>query len=763
MPQFTRTSLAALAIASVAPMMWCDAASAQESGGIRDIVVTARKREESIQNVPIAVTALSAEALANQSVQSVKDIQYQTPSLTIAPTNADRNSLAIGIRGQSVSDTLLTVDPSIGIYIDGVNFAKTVGTELSTLVDVERVEVLKGPQGTLFGRNTTGGALSITTKLPSDEFEGQLIGRTDLYGRAGVSAIVNVPVGETLALRLVGSYDRRDSFGKNRITGQGVGGDLDGGAIRGTARWQPTDRLEVVLRGDYNKTSTSAQAFKARYMGGAGTAAAAAGEIIAEGGATNLAGAAAAYIADGNTSKFWDSNQNVQDNRSRVKSYGGSGTVSFDLTDDVQLKSITSYRRLTRDTLMDMDGSRFAILEVNGITSQKLFAQEAQLTGQAFDGNLDYIVGGFYSRETGNDGTRTFALRRLTNNTQSFVDGDVVNKSVAGYGQFTYRFDERFSFTGGLRYTKDTKSLTSRNRSVNGLGVVACNVPAPEPGTCSQSFKNSWDDWSYTAVLDYKPVQGTLVYVKTSRGFRSGGFNLRGTADPQTFTPFGPENVTDYEVGLKTDLFDRRLRVNLAGFRSGYKGIQKSIIYASPFPPFTSTVVQNAASARIYGLEAEITAKPTDALTLRATGAMLDAKFNKYVDGLGRDLSDLKFNLTPKWTYTLSAGYDVPVEGGPLHLQVDWVWQDDIYFFSDSVYNGRNGNPDLRGQPAYGLLNGRISKTFEKEGVDVAFFIRNALNKKFYSASLDTASSLGFSSFVVGDPRLVGAEASIKF
>ncbi|MBB3862659.1 iron complex outermembrane receptor protein [Novosphingobium hassiacum] len=757
-------SLVALACATMISSLWTDVARAQSTDeGIADIVVTARKRAESLQNVPIAVTALDSVALKNQSVQSVKDVQYQTPSLVIAPTNADRNSLTVSIRGQSVADTLLTVDPAIGIYIDGVNFAKTVGTELASLVDVERVEVLKGPQGTLFGRNTTGGALSITTKMPTYTFGGELIGRTDYYGRAGGSIVLNLPISDdVLALRLVGSYDRRDSFGKNRIDGLGIGGDLDGGSIRGTLLWNASDAIEVVLRGDYNKTSTSAQAFKARelFIAAPGSRAAA-GAILADRGATTLAGARLAYIADGNTDKFWDANQNVTPSHSRVKSYGGSGTITVDLGDSTQLKSITSYRRLTRDTLMDMDGSRYNLLEVNGLTSQKLFAQEGQLTGKLLDESVDWIIGGFYSHETGNDGTRTFALKSL-GLPRNVVDGDVINKSIAGFGQFTWRFVDKLSFTGGLRYTKDTKSLISRNRALS--TPITCQVPSPDtPGVCQRTFKDSWDDMSYTAVLDYQPRDGLLLYAKTSRGFRSGGFNLRGSIDPQTFLPFEPENVTDYEVGLKADLLDRHLRLNLAGYRSSYKDIQRSVVVPSGNGSGISTVIQNAASARINGLEAEITAKPTQALTLRATGAMTDAKYSRYVNGLGADLSGLKFPFTPKWTYTLSAGYDFPLDNGPLHIQADWGWQDDIYFFPDSLFNGTNGLPDLRGQKAYGLLNGRISKSFEKERFEVAFFVRNALNKKYYAAGLDTGSSLGFSSGIPGDPRLVGAEASIKF
>ena len=736
--------------------------------GIGDIVVTARKREENLQTVPISVTAFTATALKNQSVQSVKDIQFQTPSLTIAPTNSDRNNLSVTIRGQNVSDTLLTVDPAIGIYIDGVNYAKTLGTELAVLTDVERVEVLKGPQGTLFGRNTTGGALSVTTKLPSGVFEGAVTVRTDEYRRAGGSLVLNLPImGEDLALRLVGSYDRRDSFGTNRFLGKGLGGDLNGGGIRGALRWKATESVEVVLRGDYSKTSTTPSQWKARELVIAAPGALTAlSQIRAELGAgTTAEQARAAYLADGNTRNFWDTNNDLVDQHSRVESYGGSGTITIDLADSVQFKSITSFRHLNRDTLMDQDGSRFKILSVNGLTTQKLWQEEVQIAGKAFDGRLDYIVGGFYSHETGNDGATAKAVQALSSAVSVNV-GDVVNKSAAAYSQFTFALDDQFSFTGGLRYTEDRKELITRNHTRNAAGaVIACAVPGLTVANCldGKSYTGKFTNLAYTAVIDYKPQPGLLFYAKTSTGYRSGGFNLRGTAIEATRRPFLPEHVTDYEIGMKADLFDRRVRLNLAGYRSSYNDIQRSVLIAIPTPPFTTTVTRNAAKARIWGAEAELTVKPTDALTLRATSAYTDAKYTTYRDEFGNDFSDLAFSLTPKYTYTLSAAYDVPIKGGPLHVQADWAWQDTVFFFPTSLYNGVAKTPDLRGQGAYGLLNLRVSKSFEREGLDIAFYVRNALNRKYYNVGLDTSTSLGFNTGAPGDPRVIGAEATFKF
>ncbi|MET0378252.1 MAG: TonB-dependent receptor plug domain-containing protein, partial [Spongiibacteraceae bacterium] len=232
-------------------------------GGLEEVVVTARKREETLQSVPIAVTAVTAESIQNQSIQDLRQIQYSTPGLTMNPPNSDRSNSAPQIRGQSISDTVLTVDPAVGIYIDGVNIAKTNGGELSSLLDVERIEVLKGPQGTLFGRNTTGGAISVSFKQPTGEFEGEVIGRTDNWGRKGGALVLNLPItGPDLALRIAGQYDNREGFGENVANGDDISGDMDSGNVRTALLWRPTETVELTLRADYTHSNQEGPAYK---------------------------------------------------------------------------------------------------------------------------------------------------------------------------------------------------------------------------------------------------------------------------------------------------------------------------------------------------------------------------------------------------------------------------------------------------------------------------------------------------------------------
>ncbi|MGB3845275.1 MAG: TonB-dependent receptor [Sphingopyxis sp.] len=739
-----------------------DQAENAANGWDGDIIVQARKREERLQDVPLAITALSGEALSNQSMQSFRDLQEQTPSLSINPVSADRNSTAISLRGQTQTDALLTTDPAVGIYLDGVNIAKTISTEMSNLIDVDRVEILKGPQGTLFGRNTTGGAINIFYKQPADDFEGKVVLRTDEYRRRGGAAVVNLPIASTLALRVVGQYDKRDGYGRNRFDGRYIGGDMDGGNLRAALRWDASDDIELTVRGDYNKASTSTLPW---HYAGVRSPSALLTTVASQGGT----------LADilAQSADYRDVNHNFG-SLSRIEAWGTSATLNIRLNDSVDFKSISAYRELDRLTQHDLDATRFNLIHVRQPTRQKIFTQEAQFSGLSFDDRLNWIFGVFYSRETGNDGTRTVNFNTTTNVdglTTNVTDGSVKNSSIAGFAQATFALTEQLSLTGGLRYTKDTKALATRNRVDRPLGTfLRCSLPTAFVGTnvtseagCIANLKDSYSDWSYMATLDYKPRDGLLFYARTARGYKAGGFNLRGGADPLTFQPFEPETVTDYEIGLKSDWFDRRLRLNLAGYISKYDGIQRTVIVGSSLPPPnppTLTVVRNAAKGTIKGFEAEATAVPLDGFTLRGALGYVHARYDDYVSN-GQDRSFERFPYLPTWNWSLSAAYEHEMPGGPLRAQVDYVYKGTHDGAPSSLTDAVTKSWTVI--PGYGLLNARISKTFEKPSMNVALFVKNLTDKRFATTILDFSGSLGYVLYAPGDPRVIGAEVSFDF
>ena len=689
-------------------------------------------------------------------------MQEQTPSLSINPVSADRNSTAISLRGQTQTDALLTTDPAVGIYLDGVNIAKTISTEMSNLVDVDRVEVLKGPQGTLFGRNTTGGAINIFYKQPTDDFEGKLILRTDEYRRRGVSAIVNVPLASTLTLRVVGQYDKRDGYGRNRFDGKYVGGDLNGGNLRAALRWDASEAVELTVRGDYNKASTSTLPW--HYAG-----------VRNPSSLLTVTGSQGATLADilAQSADYRDVNHNFG-SLSRIEAWGTSATLNIALSDSIDFKSISAYRELDRLTQHDLDATTYNLIHVRQPTHQKIFTQEAQLSGLSLDDRLNWIFGVFYSRETGTDGTRTVNFNTTTNVdglTTNVTDGSVTNKSIAGFAQATYKLTDQLSLTAGLRYTKDTKALVTRNRVDRPLGTfLRCSLPTSLVGTgvtteaaCVANLKENYSDWSYMATLDYKAREGLLVYARTARGYKAGGFNLRGGADPLTFQPFNPETVTDYEIGLKSDWFDRSLRLNLAGYISKYDGIQRSVIVGSTLPPPnppTLTVVRNAAKGTIKGFEAEATAVPLDGFTLRGSLGYVDAGYDDYVSN-GVDRSFEAFPYLPKWNWSVSAAYEHDMPGGPLRAQVDYVYKGKADGAPSSLTDPVTKS--WTKLPGYGQVNARISKSFENPSMNVALFVKNLTDKRFRTTVLDFSGSLGYVLYAPGDPRIIGAEVSFDF
>lgn len=747
------------------------ASNSPETDG--EIIVTARRRSESIQSVPVAVTALNGDQLRSSSVTSVQDLQLVTPSLTLQASNLAPTNLSVGMRGQGVTETLLTVDPSIGLYIDGVSLPNFVGAGVSTMVDIERVEVLKGPQGTLFGRNTTGGSINIISRQPTDRLEGEFSVRAGNYNYVSATAVLNVPiVTDRVALRLAGQYEIRDAFGTNLVTGRGLGGDLNGGFMRATLRADLTDRLQVVLRGDYTRSDTSSHAWNPRgILIGAPGSPAAATVVRLQTGAPTLAAAAALYLARPTGASFWDSENNLDNGRplypqttpySKLETYGFSGTVSLEISDWLELKSITSYRSIDRDTYYDFDGSGFDIITVRSPTQSTNFNQEFQLSGSAMSERLQFVVGAFYGAQDGTDGTQTRALTPINPALPNLTDGDVQNRTAAAFAQASYAFGGGLGITAGVRYTSDERGMISRNRA--GPGGVQCNIPVAlrVAGQCLGVFEASYDHVDYLLSIDYRASSDLFFYARTASGYRSGGWNLRA-ATIQAFEPFRPETVTDYEVGAKLDLFDRALRLNAAAYRSSYGAIQRSILVPVGTSAGITQVVQNAARGTVNGFEVEATSTPVEFLDLRASVSYIDARYDRYVDGTGRDLSYQQFPYTPKWTYNLMLAVKQDIASVRTRAQLDWSWRSQVSFNPEAVFDGRNGLPDYRGQGSYGLLNGRFTVFFDNQGIEASLWARNILDREYWVSGFAAETSLGFNSGVPGMPRTVGVEFRKRF
>lgn len=621
------------------------------SGGIQDIVVTARRVEESAQRTPIAISAVGGEALVRLQVKDLADIQRAVPGIVVREGQPGLGTIStIGIRGQYNSAPNITNDPAVAIYIDGV-YVPRPANGLSNLFDLQRAEILRGPQGTLFGRNTTGGAVNVVTRDPVDRFEGDANAEYGRFRETNARLTLNVPLGENLAWRGTYSYRHRDGYAKNAILDRKTAGRTDHYA-RGKLKYDG-ETIDVVLSGDYSRHRDTGQiatlqafdpAYPAFGLFPGGIAVLNASLHTKANWYRDLAGG----LVTPTTNPFYqlsDANAKAQYNKkpyNEMEAYGGSAAITVDLG-AATLKSITGYRYLFTFGHTDADGTPLPVLyPTNGLKSRQI-SEELQLSGDLND-QLSYIVGGYYSRETGHDYTRSQVFGGPLRATFQAI----VAKTKGVFAQANYRLTDKLRFTGGLRYTWDTRDVNIRNKqylgvapevpaaTVSGFNCTNVNIVAAPiaqraavAAACSDKKSQSFSYPAWTAVLDYQVSDGVFAYAKTSGAARAGGFNGRAGNLPD----FKPEKVKDIEAGLKTDLFDRRLRFNTALFYSWKSDIQ---VNANAFIPGTGVVsyTQNNGDSRVWGAEFEATVIPWEGMTVEGGLSLLDGKYKKgsYLD-----------------------------------------------------------------------------------------------------------------------------------
>lgn len=757
-------SSAALANEAADPAAQVEATT-DESAGLGEILVTARRVSENVQKVPVAVTVVSTQSLSDSTVRGMKDLQGLAPAMFITTGNGGPSTANIAIRGQTQADSLLVTDPSVAVYLNEVNLPRQIGLRAAFL-DVDQVQVLKGPQGTLFGKNTTGGALLLRTKRPDlDEAGGYFQGTAGNLGTLQVSGAVGVPIVDgKLGIRLAGQVLSRDGFGRNGI-GQKLGDQYDRSA-RLSLLAEPSDTLTVFLTADYNKSTSNGSVILPTYLrplafnpttgaplNAMGTNLA---QILAlQGLPRNTANFTAAYAAL-QSQMFNITGYNTNGNQkvfAFLELYGFSADASLELG-NVTLRSISGYRNTARNDQQDYDQTNFVFIRPRNYVYSEQFTQELQAIANV--GDLKLITGGFYSWERGNEGSFTSQYPNVNPASPSSTAYGVTNKSYAGFVQGTYAITDDLHLTGGFRYSNVKQRVDIRNSNAAG-----CSVPTAlrvSPAVCSAVFNLSKSKPSYLVSLDWQVTPDVMVYAKTSSSFRGGGFNVRGGTAAQStnpYLPFDPEVATDYEVGFKGDLLDRTLRLNLAAYYTDYKDIQKSSLINAG--GFVVTVVNNAAKGKIYGGEAELTWQPDEALTFNATGAWTHARYSKFVEANGNDRTKEPFPV-PEWQYSLSGKYVVPAGNGDLSLFAAWRWQDDVF------YRGTALDQASVSQKAFGLLDGRISYKLDSEpGLEIALFGKNLLNKKYRTNALDFDSSSGYNIAFYGDPRTYGVELKWTF
>jgi len=721
-----------------------EASPPSASAGLEDIIVTATRRSERLQDVAVAVTALSADALKTNQITDLESVQRATPNINIKPFVNDPTNVHISIRGPSFDDSLMTVDPPVGTYIDGVYVARGPGGNFGML-DMEQVEVLRGPQGTLFGRNTIGGAVNLIVAKPTYNTDGFVEAGYGSEDRFHAAAMINEPIiDDKLAFRAVYGHDQTDGFARSSITGLRLGNsDSDFG--RASLKYDPAPGWDVIVSGDYTQLSTGPAWQTLTEVGPPAT------QYVAV--VSNGMDTATRYINPYGRLLPTTSTGGVD-----ATIYGVSGTITGDLGDDATVKSISSYRHINHMVgFQDIDSTPYAIAATVGEhLRQHQYSEELQLYGKTLGSNLEYIFGAYFFSETGEDFSAGRYLYPIFLPENSIgTDGFVTNQSYADYAQLSYSFTDKLKLTGGIRYSHDKRELTTDSQTTNLDNVViACSPISPTvtpPNCYLNQTPAEYHYFPFTLGLDYKPISDILLYAKFSRGFRSGGFNLRGST-PGALLPFGPESNDTWEVGQKGEFFNNTLRINVDAFYSDYKQIQLSQNVRDSTGADTA-LISNAGTARIYGFEGEVSAL-LGPLTLNATVGLENAYYTQVDAGVPFVAVGDRLPETPKATLYLGADYKIPLNTTALNLHVDYDYKTRmVYAVPHDGYCFCSAS--------YGTVNSVISANLSKR-VELSIWGRNLLDKEYLQYIQDT-SSIGFVVGMPGDPRSYGASVRYNF
>ncbi|NKI17687.1 TonB-dependent receptor [Spongiibacter sp. KMU-166] len=803
---------------------------------LEEVIVTAQKKAESLQDTPISLTAFGSERLETEGISSLGDIGSKVPSLTIEPFPINNATLRIFIRGIGISDAQITQDPPVGIYVDGVYIARSTGTALD-VADLQRIEILRGPQGTLYGRNTTGGAINLITKKPTTEgieFKQKFtVGNRNLFTS---KSTLNVPVTDTVAVKVAAMRTMQDGHVDNSGPG-GDFGDRDVTGFRFDLRWDIDDTMALDYaydNSDFDYYNTQYQHVRPR---------------------TPIAGSQADLVGTEGKTSFGTTRQrsvgtvtSFEPSSTDIEGHAFTFTKDFDNT---QIKYIFAYRELFDKSYADLGGgvplepgedphginneskdvfrldsnqycgqaAEFVLGDgeclplVYPVVNQEQFSHELQISGDLFDSRVNYIVGAYYFEEEAqeNNGPLHHQLSGPANLGIPSLSGipglggalagattfravnmlsqiyDIDNSAAAVFGQFTWTpnlFEDRLHLTFGARHSEDERKtvkfqqdMTIAESSAGAMDVsfVLCGND-PSNADCrnfdsipaSQDFSND----SFSVVAEFDITDDINIYGKRVEAYKSGGFNTR---DPQRDGNQGPatdgndygfgyadgfdaEYVTSYELGVKSELLDRRLRVNGDIFFSQYEDMQLNFILAGTV---ADTKVTNAGEAEMYGLEADVTFIATEQLLLMMNYAYLHTEVTKASDVNGNDVTDqFVFFSAPEHSFTLSGDYTVhQADWGRTSLNVS------VNYMGERNGGSRAENVKNTHLRQYELVNARLSISDVAVGsgrLGAGFWAKNLLDEEYELTAVDNLPQAD-RSVIWGEPRTYGIDVFYEY
>jgi len=731
-----------------------------ETIGFEEILVTAQKRSENIQSVPVAVTAFSGDELEARNIQGLANVADVTPNLLIQTTGTGNNIASVFIRGVGQSSQQIFFDQGVGTYVDGV-YRPTAHGGLIDLLNVERIEVLRGPQGDLYGKNAIGGAISIVTRQPdAQETYGSINAAVGSYDRIDARAFVNIPISQDkLGLQISAATRNVDGFVDTlAIDGDDGLGSQNNIALRAAVKWNITDNVSWTGSVDFMDMSSSGSPMHHRAILASGRFNAQHNTAVEAGLLGNTPLVSDAFL----TGDPLKTNITGVQHRNNSEEMTLISRLVIDFG-SAELVALTSYKDLETNDGFDADGTPIDVSANNRFVEGESFSQELQLSGLAFDDKLDYLIGVYYLHDETT--FNTFAENNIS--TTPFVGivpgfrdrssrnlTDQTLDSFAVFANASYSLTEQLTATLGARYMHEEKDLIAGR--TNSATTTPTEIGAEDSG--------EWSSFSPKFQLEYAANDDVLVYGSVAKGFKSGGINNQINDDGMGGTfllDYDEEQVWSYEIGLKADWFDNRFRTNLALFYMDYSDLQSSTLVFDEASGTQIRTITNSGGAKIKGFELESALLVTENFTVLANLAYLDTEYN---DDLLEDPSDpdsLVFvggdplAYAPEFSFSVSGIYEIPVgDTAVVRLRADYSWRDLTYFEPEGTLEERL----LKSQDSFGLLN--LSLTYDSgEDWSVSAYGTNVTDERYRTGVFIQERAVGVIWDLLGRP----AEWGLKF
>ncbi len=682
----------------------------QSDFGISEIVVTATKMgETSLQDTPIAISAFTAADFDRSGVSDMRDLAAMTPNLVVAQNSAFAQ---IYIRGIGSNNVFAGADPSSTVHLDGVYLARPAAV-FTNFFDVERVEVLRGPQGTLYGRNSVGGTINIISRLPDETTRAKAqitVGNHDLYrGEAYISGGIT----DTIAASLSVMRSKRDGYFKNIVPNIGDTAEEDTWGVRGQVRITPNENLDLILRGDYVKAEGSMVTNQALLM---------------------------PYNAVTN-SILGDYHKSALDTPGDSDRYmwGISGEINYTVSEALKFKSLTAYRVTRLDGTIDADATNVHGSQTDIFEHQKQFSEELNISGRL--NRFGYVLGVYYFEETMDHVSTVFDfMAGIAARPAPYVK----TKAWSVYGQANYDLSDTLTLSAGLRYTDEQKDLDQNfdiSLLVNGLSIPGFPI--------LYSGAGSYKAWTPKFGLEFRPSDDLMLYGSITRGFKSGGFNFASMVAMQGYDP---EYLWSYEVGFKSDFAGRRLRINGSAFYYNYTDLQVQSFLAPGVVDIT-----NAANASVKGVELEFLAHPVAGLELGGSLTYLKAVYKNFTQAPVPtgffNASGNYLNSAPKWSYTVFGQYTIDLgDRGNIYMRGEYGWKDRQFF---TVLND-----NIETMQSYGLVNASLGYVAPDDRWQVTLYGRNLANTQYL---VSTANFTAVPAGTPGDPRTFGLRVTFQY